>query len=210
MFGAIASICYFCRSIFEKYQSLVVLSLYVLGIVVALIVSTLLNKFILKSENSVFIVELPTYRVPSIKTLWRSTWEKAKGFVKSRNIYFWGSVVIWALSYIGPHGVNVQIDESFMHSIGEFFGHLIAPLGFGSWQAGATLIPGFLAKEVIVSSMAILYSSSEGGLVNVIQQQFTPLSAYAFMIFILLYVPCISTVATIRKETTSWKWTLTH
>ena len=87
-----------------------------------------------------------------------------------------------------------------MHSIGEFFGHLIAPLGFGSWQAGATLIPGFLAKEVIVSSMAILYSSSEGGLVNVIQQQFTPLSAYAFMIFILLYVPCISTVATIRKK----------
>ena len=120
--------------------------------------------------------------------------------LKSRYIYFGGSVVIWALSYIGPHGVNVQIDESFMHSIGEFFGHLIAPLGFGSWQAGATLIPGFLAKEVIVSSMAILYSSSEGGLVNVIQQQFTPLSAYAFMIFILLYVPCISTVATIRKN----------
>ena len=75
-----------------------------------------------------------------------------------------------------------------MHSIGEFFGHLIAPLGFGSWQAGATLIPGFLAKEVIVSSMAILYSSSEGGLVNVIQQQFTPLSAYAFMI--LYYYMC--------------------
>ena len=118
----------FCRSIFEKYQSLVVLSLYVLGIVVALIVSTLLNKFILKSENSVFIVELPTYRVPSVKTLWRSTWEKQKDLLKSRYIYFGGSVVIWALSYIGPHGVNVQIDESFMHSIGEFFGHLIAPL----------------------------------------------------------------------------------
>ena len=134
---------------------------------------------------------------------------KSKRICKKQEHLFWGSVVIWALSYIGPHGVNVQIDESFMHSIGEFFGHLIAPLGFGSWQAGATLIPGFLAKEVIVSSMAILYSSSEGGLVNVIQQQFTPLSAYAFMIFILLYVPCISTVATIRKETTSWKWTLT-
>ena len=76
---------------------------------------------------------------------------------------------------------------------------IIAPLGFGTWQAGATLIPGFLAKEVIISSMAILYSSSEDGLVHVIQQ-FTPLSAYAFMIFILLYVPCISTVATIRKK----------
>ena len=96
MFGAIASICYFVGVFFEKYQSLVVLSLYVLGIVVALIVSTLLNKFILKSENSVFIVELPTYRVPSIKTLWRSTWEKAKGFVKSRNIYFW-----WFCSHLG-------------------------------------------------------------------------------------------------------------
>ncbi len=94
-----------------------------------------------------------------------------------------------------------------MHILGEMVAPLIAPLGFGSWQAGATLIPGFLAKEVIISSMAILYSSSEDGLVNVIQQQFTPLSAYAFMVFILLYVPCISTVATIRKETSSWKWT---
>ncbi len=81
------------------------------------------------------------------------------------------------------------------------------PLGFGTWQAGATLVPGFLAKEVIVSSMAITYSSGDAGLVNVIQNQFTPLSAYAFMIFILLYIPCVSTVAAIRKETYSWKWT---
>jgi len=85
---------------------------------------------------------------------------------------------------------------------------LVAPLGFGSWQAGATLIPGFLAKEVIVSSMAIIYASDESGLVNVIHSQFTPLSAYSFMIFILLYIPCLSTVATIRKETYSLKWTV--
>lgn len=95
-----------------------------------------------------------------------------------------------------------------MHIIGEAIAPILSPLGFGTWQAGATLIPGFLAKEVIISSMAILYSSNENGLVNVIQHQFTSLSAYAFMIFILLYVPCISTVATIRKETCSWKWTL--
>ena len=136
-------------------------------------------------------MELPTYRVPSFKTLWRSTWEKAKVLSKSRYLYFGGSVVIWTLTYIGPHGVNVPINQSFMHMIGQGFANLIAPLGFGSWQAGATLIPGFLAK-VIISSMAILYSSSESGLTQVIQQQFTPLSAYAFMIFILLYVPCIS------------------
>ena len=199
----------FVGAFFSAHQSLVVLSLYILGIVVALLVSTLLNKLILKDNQSVFIVELPTYRVPSFKTLWRSTWEKAKGFVKKAGTFiFGGSVVIWTLTYIGPHGVNVPINQSFMHMIGQGFANLIAPLGFGSWQAGATLIPGFLAKEVIISSMAILYSSSESGLTQVIQQQFTPLSAYAFMIFILLYVPCISTVATIRKETSSWKWKL--
>ena len=199
----------FVGAFFSAHQSLVVLSLYILGIVVALLVSTLLNKLILKDNQSVFIVELPTYRVPSFKTLWRSTWEKAKGFVKKAGTFiFGGSVVIWTLTYIGPHGVNVPINQSFMHMIGQGFANLIAPLGFGSWQAGATLIPGFLAKEVIISSMAILYSSSESGLTQVIQQQLTPLSAYAFMIFILLYVPCISTVATIRKETSSWKWTL--
>ena len=199
----------FVGAFFSAHQSLVVLSLYILGIVVALLVSTLLNKLILKDNQSVFIVELPTYRVPSFKTLWLSTWEKAKGFVKKAGTFiFGGSVVIWTLTYIGPHGVNVPINQSFMHMIGQGFANLIAPLGFGSWQAGETLIPGFLAKEVIISSMAILYSSSESGLTQVIQQQFTPLSAYAFMIFILLYVPCISTVATIRKETSSWKWTL--
>ena len=127
-------------------------------------------------------MELPTYRVPSFKTLWRSTWEKAKVLSKSRYLYFWWFSRYLDTTYIGPHGVNVPINQSFMHMIGQGFANLIAPLGFGSWQAGATLIPGFLAKEVIISSMAILYSSSESGLTQVIQQQFTPLSAYAFMI----------------------------
>lgn len=194
---------------FKAHQSLIVLSLYVLGIVVALLASTILTKTVLKNENSVFIIELPTYRIPSIKTLWRSTWEKAKGFVKKAGTFiFGGSVVIWLLSYAGPTGFNVNIEQSFLHIVGSFVATVLHPLGFGTWQAGATLVPGFLAKEVIVSSMAIIYSSSEGGLVHVLQQQFSPLSAYAFMIFILLYIPCLSTVATIRKETYSMKWTL--
>ncbi|WP_150865878.1 ferrous iron transport protein B, partial [Staphylococcus aureus] len=193
---------------FKENQSLVVLSLYVLGIIMAFLVSTVLTKTVLKNDNAIFIVELPTYRVPSIKTLWRSTWEKAKGFVRKAGTFiFGGSVVIWLLSYVGPHGINVNINQSFLHMVGSFFGMLVQPLGFGTWQAGATLVPGFLAKEVIVSSMAIIYSSGDAGLVNVIQNQFTPLSAYAFMIFILLYIPCVSTVAAIRKETYSWKWT---
>ncbi|MGY3482017.1 ferrous iron transport protein B [Staphylococcus cohnii] len=193
---------------FESHQALIVLSLYVLGIVVALLTSVLLTKTVLKNDDSVFIVELPTYRLPSVKTLWRSTWEKAKGFVKKAGTFiFAGSVIIWLLNYTGPGGFNVDVNNSFLHSIGSFFAVLVAPLGFGSWQAGATLIPGFLAKEVIVSSMAIIYASDEAGLVNIIQSHFTPLSAYSFMIFILLYIPCLSTVATIRKETYSLKWT---
>ncbi|SCS80795.1 ferrous iron transport protein B [Staphylococcus caeli] len=194
---------------FAHNQALVVLSLYVLGIIVALATSVILTKTVLKNDDSVFIVELPTYRLPSVKTLWRSTWEKAKGFVKKAGTFiFGGSVVIWLLNYTGPSGFNVDVNDSFLHAIGSFFAILVAPLGFGTWQAGATLIPGFLAKEVIVSSMAIIYASDESGLVNIIQNQFTPLSAYAFMIFILLYIPCLSTVATIRKETYSMKWTL--
>lgn len=194
---------------FESHQALIVLSLYVLGIVVALLTSVLLTKTVLKNDDSVFIVELPTYRLPSVKTLWRSTWEKAKGFVKKAGTFiFAGSVIIWLLNYTGPGGFNVDVNDSFLHSIGSFFAVLVAPLGFGSWQAGATLIPGFLAKEVIVSSMAIIYASDEAGLVNIIQSHFTPLSAYSFMIFILLYIPCLSTVATIRKETYSLKWTI--
>lgn len=194
---------------FEQHQALIVLSLYVLGIVVALATSVLITKTVMKNDDSIFIVELPTYRMPSGKTLWRSTWEKAKGFVKKAGTFiFAGSVVIWLLNYTGPGGFNVDVDDSFLHSIGSFFAILVTPLGFGTWQAGATLIPGFLAKEVIVSSMAIIYASDESGLVNIIQHQFTPLSAYAFMIFILLYIPCLSTVATIRKETYSIKWTV--
>lgn len=194
---------------FESHQALIVLSLYVLGIIVALLTSVLLTKTVLKNDDSVFIVELPTYRLPSVKTLWRSTWEKAKGFVKKAGTFiFAGSVIIWLLNYTGPGGFNVDVNDSFLHSIGSFFAVLVAPLGFGSWQAGATLIPGFLAKEVIVSSMAIIYASDEAGLVNIIQSHFTPLSAYSFMIFILLYIPCLSTVATIRKETYSLKWTV--
>lgn len=194
---------------FKTHKALIILSLYVLGIIVALMMSVILSKTVLKKENSIFIIELPTYRVPSLKTLWRSTWEKAKGFVRKAGTFiFGGSVVIWLLSYMGPHSINAEINHSFLHLIGEGVSYLISPLGFGTWQAGATLIPGFLAKEVIISSMAIIYSSNDAGLVHVIQNQFTPLSAYAFMMFILLYIPCISTVAAIRKETSSWKWTL--
>lgn len=194
---------------FAQHQALVVLSLYVLGIVVALIVSWILSKTVLKKDTSIFVVELPPYRLPSLKTLWRSTWEKGKGFVKKAGTFiFAGSVIIWLLNYAGPNGIDVPIEESFLHMIGAAIAPILIPLGFSSWQAAATLIPGFLAKEVIVSAMAIIYAVNDDALVSMVSTHFTALSAYSFMVFILLYVPCLATVAAIRKETTSWKWTL--
>lgn len=193
---------------FEKYQALVVLSLYVIGILIALIVTKILSKTLLKKDNSVFVVELPPYRLPSLKTLWRSTWEKGKGFLRKAGTFiFAGSVVIWLLNYAGPSGFDVPMGESFLAIIGGIIAPLLVPLGFGTWQAGATLIPGFLAKEVVVSTMAIIYTVGESSLGSVVSSFYTPLSAYCFMLFILLYIPCLATVAAIRKETTSWKWT---
>ncbi|MBI5975145.1 ferrous iron transport protein B [Staphylococcus canis] len=198
----------FVSIFFAEHQAIIVLSLYVIGIIVALFVSFILSKTILKKDTSVFVIELPPYRLPSIKTLWRSTWEKSKGFVKKAGTFiFAGSVIIWSLNYTGMSGFGVPVEKSFLHDIGAFIAPVLAPLGFGTWQAGATLIPGFLAKEVVVSAMAIIYAVHDDALINMISAQFSALSAYSFMIFILLYIPCLATVAAIRKETSSWKWT---
>ncbi|BAD76133.1 ferrous iron uptake system protein B [Geobacillus kaustophilus HTA426] len=200
----------FAGTFFVREQALVVFSLYVLGIVVALGLAKLFSSTLLKNESSLFVIELPPYRVPQALTLWRSTWEKGKGFVRKAGTFiFGGSVAIWLLTYIGPHGVGVAMDDSFLAAIGGLIAPLLAPLGFGAWQAGAALITGFLAKEVVVSTMNIIYHVHEAnGLKQVIASHFTPLSAFSFMVFVLLYTPCLATVAAIRKETGARKWTL--
>ncbi|WP_025950729.1 ferrous iron transport protein B [Geobacillus thermocatenulatus] len=200
----------FAGTFFAREQALVVFSLYVLGIVVALGLAKLFSSTLLKNENSLFVIELPPYRVPQALTLWRSTWEKGKGFIRKAGTFiFGGSVAIWLLTYVGPRGGGVPMDDSLLAAIGGLIAPLLSPLGFGAWQAGAALITGFLAKEVVVSTMNIIYHVHEAsGLKKVIAAQFTPLSAFSFMVFVLLYTPCLATVAAIRKETGSWKWTL--
>lgn len=197
----------------REYQAIVLLSLYVLGVVVAIIVAKLFSSFVLKNDESVFILELPPYRLPHFKTLLLSTWDKGKGFVKKAGTFILaGSIIIWLLGYIGPAGVDVAVEDSFIAMIGKFLAPLFIPLGFGTWQAAATLIPGFLAKEVVVASMKIIYGMGEevkdAAFQTVLMSQFTPLSAYSFMAFILLYVPCLATVAVILRETGSKKWTM--
>lgn len=199
----------FVGAFFVKNKALVVLGLYVLGIVLALSLALLFSKTILKGENTLFVIELPPYRMPQGQTLWRSTWEKGKGFIRKAGTFiFAGSVLIWLLSYMGPDGLNVAMDQSFLAGIGGIFAPLLLPIGFGTWQAGASLLTGFLAKEAIISTMNIIYFvPDEASLQGLLAAQFTPLAAISFMVFILLYIPCLATAATIYKETESKKWT---
>ncbi len=199
----------FAGSFFASNQALIVLSLYILGIVLALIAAKVFSKILAAEDaTSLFMVEQPPYRVPQWLTLWRSTWQKGKGFVRKAGTFiFGGSVVIWLLAYTGPAGFDVNMNDSFLAMIGGVIAMLLVPIGFGTWQAGAALITGFLAKEVVVSTMAIIYAVNESELGRQLSGQFTPLSAYSFMAFVLLYVPCLATVAVIRREVGSAKLT---
>lgn len=199
----------FVSVFFIQNKALVVLSLYVLGIVLALVLAKVFSKTILKGETSLFVIELPPYRLPQAQALWKSTWEKGKGFLKKAGTFiFAGSVLIWLLSYTGPEGINIEMDNSFLATIGNIFAPLLAPLGFGTWQAASALMSGFLAKESIISTMNIVYFvPDETTLQGLLTSQYTPLAAYSFMVFILLYIPCLATTATIYKETGSKKWT---
>ncbi|WML57266.1 ferrous iron transport protein B [Neobacillus sp. PS2-9] len=199
----------FVGAFFAAHKAFVVLSLYVLGIVVALVLAKVFSTTLLKSETSLFVIELPPYRLPQFQSLWRSTWDKGKGFVRKAGTFiFAGSVFIWLLSYAGPKGLNVDMDHSFLAAIGNVIAPIFDPIGFGTWQASASLITGFLAKEAIISTMNIIYFvPNDAGLQALLANYYTPLAAYSFMVFILLYIPCLATVATIYKETNSKKWT---
>ncbi|MGB8000814.1 MAG: ferrous iron transport protein B, partial [Anaerobacillus sp.] len=152
----------FVAAFFEKFEALIVLSLYVLGIVVAILVAKIFSLF-LKNEKSYFVMELPPYNLPQIGQLLRSTWDKGKGFVKKAGTFiFGGTLFLWLFSYLGPAGANVPIDDSYMAIVSGFFAPIFAPLGFASWQAVSALITGFLAKEVVVSTMNILYHVPAG------------------------------------------------
>ncbi|WCM60564.1 ferrous iron transport protein B [Paenibacillus polymyxa] len=200
----------FAGVFFPTHAASIIMLMYVLGIIVSLILAKIFSKVsILSGEPSLFIVELPPYRVPQALTLFRSTWEKVKGFVrKAGTIILAGSVGIWLLSNFGPQGFGADMDDSLLATVGGWFAPLLAPLGFGTWQAGASLLTGFMAKEVVVSTMNIIYHVPDmQGLELQVRQAFTPLASFSFMVFILLYVPCLATVAVIRKETLSWRWT---
>ncbi len=196
---------------FAANQGEVLFSIYILGIVVALVVAAILKRTMFKGMSSPFVMELPTYKVPSLKGVLLHTWDKTKGFLrKAGTIILAASIIIWVLSSV-PFGVDYGSQESAIGQIGTAIEPVFAPLGFGEWQPAVAILFGLVAKEVVVSTFSSLFGVDEQ--VQVLSQHvddlFTPLSAYAFMAFVLLYVPCFATIGTIKQETNGWRWPLT-
>ena len=200
----------FVEAFFPTHQGLVLFSLYVLGIIVALISGKIFSKTLFKGESSYFVMELPAYRMPSIKNVFLLMWEKAGAFFKKAGmIIFPMMIVLWALSIL-PLGVEPNSEYSILGMIGSFVAPLFVLAGYGTWQAGVSLITGILAKESVVATMGMVYAGVEEGeaLINVIQQVFTPLSAISFLVMTLLYTPCLAALGAIKRETNSMKWTI--
>ena len=202
----------FIAAFFEARHGAILLSIYVLGIVVALIVAAILKRTMFKGLSTPFVMELPTYKVPSVKGVLLHTWEKVKGFLrKAGTIILACSIVLWALS-IFPLGVEFGSADSLLGMIGGAIAPIFAPLGFGTWQAGVAIIAGLAAKEVVVATfgtLAGMEEDDEEGITQLVHDTFTPLSAYAFMAFTLLYTPCFAAIGAIKQETNSYKWAAT-
>lgn len=187
----------FASVFFKGHETQVVFSLYFLGIIVAFLVGIIFKKTVFKKEEDPFILELPEYKLPELKNLYIHTLEKGKSFLrKAGSIIFAVSVIVWFLSNLGPHGFT-SIENSFLYYIGKILAPIFIPLGFSGWQNAVSLLTGFMAKEVIIGTMAVIYG---GSLSTSLSMHFTLLSAYSFLVFVLLYTPCISAVATMKKE----------
>ena len=179
-----------------EYQSVVMLSLYAVGIFMAAVVSNILSRFVLRGEDMPFVMELPPYRWPTGKAICRHTWEKGKEYLKKMGgVILVASIIVWALGYFGTMGVAPTLADSFIGRMGQIIEPLFALQGF-NWQLDVSLIAGVGAKEIVASTMGVL-----GGFEGV-----TSLSAYAYLLFVLLYFPCIATIVAIKHETASWRW----
>ena len=196
----------FATAFFERSRGLVVFSLYALGIVLAAVVAKLLSFFIVPDESSTFVMELPPYRMPRLSGILVMTWERGKEFLqKAGTVILFAIIVVWALSNL-PAGVEPASSRSLIGRIGSLVAPILRPAGFGTWQAAAALIFGVAAKELIIGTLGVLYRASETGLLAAIQGNWTPLSAYAFMVMSSVYIPCVATIAAIRRETGSRAW----
>lgn len=182
----------------KQYQALAMVGLYVLGIVCAILYALVLKKTKYRGEPVPFVMELPNYRLPSAKSVWQLILEKAKGFAKKAfTIIFVASIVIWFLQTFDMRlNVAASADQSLLALLGGVVAPLFTPLGFGDWRVSTALITGFTAKESVVSTLTVLL----GGDVSLLESLFTPFTAMVFLVFTLLYTPCVAAVATVKRE----------
>lgn len=199
---------------FPTCGSLVLLSLYAVGIVLAIGMARLFSKFLVKGDDTPFVMELPPYRMPAAKTIARHTWEKGAQYLrKMGGIIMVASIVIWFLGYYPDHDLYPtqaeQQENSYIGQLGHAIEPVIEPLGF-DWKLGIGLLSGVGAKELVVSTLGVLYANdADADSVSLAERiPITPLTAYCYMLFVLIYFPCIATLAAIKNESGSWKWPL--
>lgn len=195
---------------FPHHQAAVVLSIYFLGIGIALLAAKGYQWYFHTTESAALIIELPNYHRPRWDIIWHSTWDKSKGFLhKAGTVIFAGTVLIWALTSFGPTGFVTDPTHSFAAGLGKLSAPCFAPLGFDHWQIITALFTGILAKEVITASMMVMFhATNQTVLIGALSNYLTPGAAYALLAFILLYAPCFATLGTIKQETGSTKWML--
>ena len=209
----------FAAMFFPEQAANVVFVMYVTGVLMAILMAKVLNVTTFKDKESTFLLELPPYRLPDMKTVLLETWDKGKGYlVKAGTIIFAMSVVIWFLSNYNMAGPTDEMSESFLAAIGSAMSALFTFHGFASWESGAAIVTGILAKESVVSTMGILYGVADisteaedaaetaAQMAGTMGAAFTTMSALAFMVFTQLYTPCVTALGTIKKETGRWKW----
>ena len=210
---------------FSQYAAFVLTGLYLLGMIMAVLMAKLFSRFFVKGDSLPFVMELPPYRMPTAKAVLRHTWEKGKEYLKKMaTIILGASIIVWALSYF-PTNDNrqLQAENSYMAKIGKAIEPAMRPCGF-DWRQSVSLLAGVGAKEVVASTMAVVYATSgdeaamleedieseenESRISELVRNNMTPLSAASMLLFILLYMPCVSTVVAIKNESGKWKWAL--
>ncbi|MGQ9512628.1 ferrous iron transport protein B [Thermodesulfitimonas sp.] len=193
----------FAGAFFGARQGLVVFSLYLLSISFAILAGVLLKSLVFKGEEAPFVMELPPYRLPTLRGILIHMWERGSSFIRKAGTIIFGVVtLVWLLSHLPP---GTAVEQSLIGRLGQAIAPLYAPCGFGTWEAAVALFFGVLAKEVVVGTLGTVYGVEEAGLQAAVQHHFTPLSAYAFMVLTLLYIPCVATIGAIRREA-GWRW----
>ncbi len=191
---------------FPKYRALVMIGLYVLGMVVGVLMGLLLKRTLFHGKPVPFVMELPNYRLPSPKSVGMLLWDKAKDFLtRAFTVIFVATIIIWFLQSfdVRLNPVSAGGDDSMLAGIGRWIAPIFAPLGFGDWRASTALLTGFSAKEAVVSTFAVLTGSNTANMSAALSSIFTPLTAISFLVFTLLYTPCVAAISAVRREMNS-------